>query len=61
MTPPPTESPAIPPTLPLIVVGYNPRKTGRYNIRPNPRTNAHPDFRMVDALTDSNSGLTEND
>ena len=29
MTPPPTESPPIPPTLPPIVVEYNPRKTGR--------------------------------
>ena len=44
-TPPPTECPQIPPTLPPIVVGYNPRKTGRYNIRSNPRRNAHPDFR----------------
>ena len=51
MTPPPTESPPIPPTLPPIVVGYNPRKTGRYNLRPNPRPNAHPDFRMLDAIT----------
>ena len=28
-TPPPKESPPIPPTLPPIVVGYKPRKTGR--------------------------------
>ena len=31
-TSPPTESPPIPPTLPPIVVGYNPRKTGSYNL-----------------------------
>ena len=51
MTPPPMESPPIPPTLPPIVVGYNPRKAGRYNLRPNPKPNAHPDFRMLDAVT----------
>ena len=51
MTPPPMESPPIPPTLPPIVVGYNPRKAGRYNLRPNPKPNAHPDFRMLDAIT----------
>ena len=55
-TPPPTESPPIPPTLPPIVVGYNPRKTGRYILRPNPRPNAHPDFQMLDAIiTEENS------
>ena len=55
-TPPPTESPPIPPTIPPIVVGYNPRKTGRYNLRPNPKPNAHPDFRMLDAIvTEENS------
>ena len=41
------ESPPIPPTEPPIVVGYNPRKIGRYNLRPNPRPNAHLDFRML--------------
>ena len=51
MTPPPTESPPMPPTLPPIIIGYNPRKTGRYNLRPNPKPNAHPDFRMLDAVT----------
>ena len=60
MTPPPTESPPIPPTLPPIVVGYNPRKTGRYNLRPNPRPNAHPDFRMLDAITTEESSQTQN-
>ena len=42
MNPPPMES---------VVVGYNPRKTGRYNLRPNPKPNAHPDFRMLDTVT----------
>ena len=51
MTPPPVESPIIPPTLLPITVGHNPRKTGRYNLRPNPKPNAHPDFRMLDAVT----------
>ena len=58
--PPPTESPPIPPTLPPIVVGYNPRKTGRYNLRPNPKPNAHPDFRMLDAITTEESSQTQN-
>ena len=58
--PPPTESPPIPPTLPPIVVGYNPRKTGRYNLRPNPRPNAHPDFLMLDAITTEESSQTQN-
>ena len=49
-TPPLMENPQIPPTIPPIVVGYNPRKTGRYNLRPNPKPNAHPDFRMLDAI-----------
>ena len=60
MTPPPTESPPIPPTLPPVVVGYNPRKTGRYNLRPNPRPNAHPDFRMLDAITTEESSQIQN-
>ena len=58
-TPPPTESPPIPPTLPPIVVGYNPRKTGRYNLRPNPRPKAHPDFRMLDAIITEESSQTQ--
>ena len=59
-TPPPTESPPIPPTLPPIVVGYNPRKTGRYNLRPNPKPNTHPDFRMLDAVTTEETSQTQN-
>ena len=51
MTPPPMASPPIPPTLLPIVVGYNPRKTERYNLRPNPRPIANPEFRMLDAVT----------
>ena len=58
--PPPTESPPIPPTLPPIVVGYNPRKTGRYNLRPNPKPNAHPDFWMLNAITTEESSQTQN-
>ena len=60
MTPPPIESPPIPPTLPPIVVGYNPRKTERYNLRPNPRPNVHPDFRMLDAVITEDTSHTQN-
>ena len=60
MSPPPTKSPPIPPTLPPIVVGYNPRKTGRYNLRPNPKPNAHPDFRMLDAIITEENSQTQN-
>ena len=60
MTPPPMESPPIPPTLPPIVVGYNPRKAGRYNLRPNPKPNAHPDFRMLDAITAEENSQPQN-
>ena len=49
--PPPTESPPIPPSPPPTVVGYNPRKTANCNLRPNPKTNANPDFRRLDAMT----------
>ena len=55
MSPPPIESP--PPKkkstreLPTIVVGYNLTKVGRYNLRPNPKPNANPDFRKIDSLT----------
>ena len=28
------------------VVGYNPRKTAMYNLRPNPKPYANPDFRQ---------------
>ena len=51
LTPPPIESPPKTPELPPIVVGYNPRKVGRYNLRPNPRPNVDPDFRMLDSAT----------
>ena len=51
LTPPPIQSPPKTPELPPIVVGYNPRKIGRYNLRPNPRPNANPDFRMLDSVT----------
>ena len=32
-------------------VGYNPRKTAKYNLGPNPKPNANPDFRRLDAMT----------
>ena len=60
MTPPPITSPPIPPTLPPIVVGYNPRQTGRYNLRPNPKPNAHPDYRVLDAIVTEESSQTSN-
>ena len=49
--PPPIQSPPIPPKSPPTVIGYNPRKTGKYNLRPNPKPNADPDFRRLDAIT----------
>ena len=49
--PPPTESPPIPPKSPPTVVGYIPRKTAKYNFRPNRKPNANPDFRRLDAIT----------
>ena len=45
------QSPPKTPEMPPIVDGYNPRKVGRYNLRPNPRPNANPDFRMLDSVT----------
>ena len=50
-TPPPIESPPKAPELPPIVVGYNPRKTGRYNLRPNPKAKADSDFPMLNVVT----------
>ena len=49
--PPPIESPPIPPRSPPTAVGYNPRKIAKYNLRPNPKPNANPDFRRLDAIT----------
>ena len=49
--PPPIQSPPIPPNSPPTVIGYNPRKTGKYNLRPNPKPNTDPDFRRLDAIT----------
>ena len=60
LTPPPIESPPKTPKLPPIVVGYNPRKVGRYNLRPNPRPNVNPDFRMLDSATTEDSRQTCN-
>ena len=51
LTPPPIESSPKTPKLPPIVVGYNPRKVERYNLRPNPRPNVNPDFRMLNSVT----------
>ena len=49
--PPPIESPPIPPRSPPTNVGYNPRKIAKYKLKPNPKPNANPDFRRLDALT----------
>ena len=51
LTPPPMQSPHKTPELPPIVVGYNPRKVGRFNLRPIPRPNVNLDFRMIDSVT----------
>ena len=60
LTPPAIESPPKTPELPPIVIGYNPRKVGRYNLRPNPRPNVNPDFRMLDSVTTEDSRQTHN-
>ena len=61
LTPPPQiVSPPKTPELPPIVVGYNPRKVGRYNLRPNPRPNVNPDFRNLDSVTTEDSRQTHN-
>ena len=60
LTPPPIQSPPKTPELPPIVVGYNPRKVLRYNLRPNPRPNANPDFRMLDSATTEDLRSTQN-
>ena len=44
-------SPPIPPKSPPTVVGYNPRRTAKYDLRPTPNPNANPDSRRLDALT----------
>ena len=49
--PPPSESPPIPPSSPPTVVGYNPRKAAKCNLRPNPKPNTNPDLRLLDAMT----------
>ena len=48
--PPPTESPPIPPKSPPTIVGHNPNKTPKYNLRPNPKFKANLDFRRLDAI-----------
>ena len=60
LTPPPIQSPPKTPELPPIVVGYKRRKVGRYNLRPNPRPNVNPDFRMLDSATTGDSCSTQN-
>ena len=47
------------PELPPIVVGYNPRRLGRYNLRPNPKPNVNPDFRKLDSVTTEDSRPTQ--
>ena len=59
LTPPPIQSPPKTLELPPIVVGYNPRKVGSYNLRPNPKPNVNPDFRMLDSATTEDSRPTQ--
>ena len=59
LTPPPIQRPPKTPELPPIVVGYNPRKVGRYNLRPNPKPNVNPDFRVLDSATTEDSRPTQ--
>ena len=47
---PPIESPAIPTRSPPTVDGYNPRKVAKCILRPNPKPDANPDFRPLDAM-----------
>ena len=58
--PPPFKSPPKTPELPPIVVGYNPRKYGRYSLRSNTRPNVNPDFRMLDSATTEHSHQAQN-
>ena len=51
LTTPPIQGHPKTPELPPKVVGYTPRKVGRYNLRPNPKPNVNPDFRMLDSVT----------
>ena len=59
LTPPPKQSPPKTPELPPIVVEYDPRKVGRYNLRPNPRPNVNPDFRMLDSVATEDARPTQ--
>ena len=49
--PPHIERPPIPPKSPPTAVRYNAKKIAKYNLRPNPKPNANPDFRRLDAIT----------
>ena len=60
LTSPPIVSPLKTPELPPLVVGYNPMKVGRYNLRPNPRPNVNTDFRMLDSVTIETMRSTQN-
>ena len=59
LTPLPIECPPKTPELPPIVIGDNPRKVGRYNLRPNLRPNVNPDFRILDSVTTGDSCSTQ--
>ena len=59
MSLPPMENPPKTPELPPPVVGFNPGKVGRYNIRPNLRPNVNPDFRILDSITTENERQTQ--
>ena len=43
------------PELPPIVVGYTSRKVGRYNLRPHPKPNIDPVFKILEAVTTDNA------
>ena len=49
--PHPLKAHLFPPESPTTIVGYYPRKIAKYNLRPNPKPNANPDFRRLDAMT----------
>ena len=49
--PPPIESPPVPPKAPPRVDEFNPRKIAKNDLRLNPKPNANPDFRQLDATT----------
>ena len=60
LTLPPIQNPTKTTELPPIFVGYNPRKVGRYNLRPNRRPNVNPNFKLLDSVTTEDSRQIHN-